>query len=136
MVSINLGTSVAPDWTPTAHATSHTVDWSLATKERATKDTGDWTTKAAGKRSCTIKTENLMSYDAEGGVVELRGMLKAGEEVELKYGYKTEASGDKYEKGIFLVTALSENTPGDGDATYSATFESTGAITTETVSGT
>ncbi|MGL5894836.1 MAG: phage tail tube protein, partial [Bacteroidales bacterium] len=82
MVYMNTSSSgSAPEWKPTLHATSHSVDYSAETKVRKTKDTGKWSKKKVTGNSCTIKVDALRSYDAGVGYSELLKKMKAGEEV-------------------------------------------------------
>jgi len=134
MVYLNTGTAQTPTYTPQAAATSHTVSYSAETKERITKDTasGSWAKKRVTKLSATIKCEALVAYGSAAGLSLLKKAFKAKEEVKVKYSLVDAASSDEYEEGMFVISSLEESSPADGDASYSATLESSGEITTKT----
>lgn len=127
--------SSEPTWSKTAAATNHTISYSAETKERSTKDTenGAFSQKSVTKLSATITVEALTTYNPECGFKSLLKMYKTRKPVKLKYGFAAEESSDEYEEGLFVITSLEENSPADDDATYSATFESTGVVETKTV---
>lgn len=132
MLYVNTAESTTtPVWSPTLHATSHTIDWGAETKVRKTKDTGKWAKKVVTGHSCTIKCDALCSYDAGIGYTELLKMMKLGEEVLLKFSQKSESTGNDYEEGLFVLTAVNQSTPAGEDATYSCTFENSGEILTK-----
>ena len=122
-------------WTPTAAATSHTISYSGETKERVTKDTdnGAFSQKTVTKLSVSITCEALTTFDADMGYDKLLEIMKKREAVKLKYGFTQEATGEKYEEGLFVITSLEQTSPADDDATYTATFENTGNVETKTV---
>ena len=128
----------SPKWTPTAAATSHQISYSGETKERVTKDTGNGTfsEKSVTKLSVSITCEALTTFNAECGFDSLLALMKQRKPVKLKYGFTQEENSDKYEEGMFVITSLEQSSPADDDATYSATFENTGAVETKTASGT
>lgn len=121
-------------YTPQAAATSHTITYSGETKERVTKDTknGAYGEKKVTKLSVSIKCEALVSFGDAAGYDKLLAVMKSREPVKLKYGFATELQGDKYEEGLFVITSLEQTSPAGEDATYSATFENTGAVETKT----
>lgn len=59
-------------------------------------------------------------------------VMKSREPVKLKYGFTEEQANDKYEEGLFVITSLEQTSAAGEDATYSATFENTGAVETKT----
>ena len=71
--------------------------------------------------------------DADMGYDKLLEIMKKREAVKLKYGFTQEATGEKYEEGLFVITSLEQTSPADDDATYTATFENTGNVETKTV---
>lgn len=121
-------------YTPQAAATSHTVTYSGETKERVTKDTanGAYGEKKVTKLSVSIKCEALVSFGDAAGYDKLLEVMKSREPVKLKYGFTEEQANDKYEEGLFVITSLEQTSAAGEDATYSATFENTGAVETKT----
>lgn len=138
LLYVNTGTPTVPVWTPVAHTTSHSIDCSSETKDRMTKDisaNGLWKGKSISGLGVTITCEALMIYDNSFTFKDLLAKWKTGMAMLLKYGYKTgvEQTGDTYEKGEFIISSLSQNTPAGEDGTFSATFENSGEITTQVV---
>lgn len=133
MLYINTSTSEAPDYTPQAAATSHTITYSGETKERITKDTanGAYSEKKVTKLSVSIKCEALVSYGDKAGYSALLKVYKSREPVKLKYGFTQEENGDEYEEGMFVITSLEQSSAAGEDATYSATFENSGEVQTK-----
>lgn len=128
--------SAAPVYTPQAAATSHTITYTGETKERVTKDTGNgaYSEKKVTKLGVSIKCEALTSYGDSAGYDRLLSVFKTREPVKLKYGFAQEEEGDRYEEGLFVITSLEQTSPAGEDATYSATFENSGAVETKTKS--
>lgn len=131
MVFVDTGSSGSPVWTPTAAATSHTISYSGETKERVTKDTenGAFSQKSVTKLSCTVTVEALTVFNADMGYKKLLELFKKREPVKLKYGFTDGEDG--YEEGMFVITSLEESSPADDDASYTCTFENTGAVETK-----
>ena len=123
-----------PTYTPQAAATSHTITYSGETKERVTKDTsnGAYGEKKVTKLSVSIKCEALVSFGDAAGYDKLLEVMKSREPVKLKYGFTQEQAGDKYEEGLFVITSLEQSSAAGEDATYSSTFENSGAVETRT----
>lgn len=119
--------------TPQAAATSHTITYSGETKERVTKDSssGAYSEKKVTKLGVSIKCEALVSFGDEAGYDKLLSVMKTRQPVKLKYGFAQEQTGDKYEEGMFIITSLEQTSAAAEDATYSATFENTGAVETK-----
>ncbi len=135
MLYINTATNgTNPVYTPQAAATSHTITYSGETKERVTKDTGNgaYSQKKVTKLGVSIKCEALVSFGDAAGYDRLLSVMKSREAVKLKYGFAQEESGDKYEEGLFVITSLEQSSAAGEDATYSATFENSGEVTTLT----
>lgn len=121
-------------YTPQAAATSHTITYSGETKERVTKDTanGAYSEKKVTKLGVSIKCEALVSFGDAAGYDKLLDVMKSRQAVKLKYGFAQEESGDKYEEGLFVITSLEQSSAAGEDATYSATFENSGEVLTNT----
>lgn len=135
MVSVDVA-GTGTSYKPTAAATSHSIDYSATTKssKRVTKDSTAslYDHKTVTGLACTIQVEALRDATAEKfGYVEMLKAHKAAKAVKVKYHFADEQSKDNYEEGLFLITKISEKSPADGDATWSATLESTGAIETK-----
>lgn len=124
--------SQTPTYTPQAAATSHTITYTGETKERVTKDTanGAYSEKKVTKLGVSIKCEALVSFGNSAGYDKLLSYMKDRKVVKLKYGFSQEQAGDKYEEGMFIITSLEQTSAAGEDATYSATFENSGEVTT------
>lgn len=123
-----------PVYTAQAAATSHTISYSGETKERVTKDStnGAYSEKKITKLSVSIKCEALVSFGDAAGYDKLLEVMKTRQPVKLKYGFAAEETGDKYEEGLFVITSIEQTASASEDATYSASFENTGAVETKT----
>ncbi len=134
MLYINTGSAATPTYTAQAAATSHTISYTGETKERVTKDTanGAYSEKKVTKLGVSIKCEALVSFGDAAGYDKLLSVMKNREAVKLKYGFSEEVTGDTYEEGMFIITSLEQSSAAGEDATYSATFENTGAVETKT----
>ena len=115
-----------------AAATSHTITYTGETKERVTKDTGNgaFSEKKVTKLGVSIKCEALVSFGEAAGYDKLLEYMKGRKAVKLKYGFAQEQAGDKYEEGLFVITSLEQTSAAGEDATYSATFENSGEVST------
>jgi len=147
LVYVNTGTALAPTWTPAFHCTECGIDHSTEVRTRKTKNTGKSAQKRAGEQSTTITVSALATYNKTGEInyFTLREKQLLGEEVMLKYSGRpaadvtakecdiSEQVGDKYEKGMFIITKVSRNDKKAEDSTMSATFENSLAVTVETV---
>jgi TP901-1 family phage major tail protein len=136
MMFVNTGTAEAPEYTPQAAATNHTITYSGETKERMTKDTevGAYSKRKVTKLAVTIKCDALTSFGDEAGYDKLLAVFKSREEIKLRYGFKEPAAGDKCEEGMFIITNLEQSSQAGEDSTYTATFENSGAVETVDVS--
>lgn len=127
---------------PIAFSTSAKLDISLKTRDIGSKDSGAWDEKAAGKLGWTASSDALMS---ESGLTGTTGEFSA------LYGYMfsrtkitfvfataqgtaptfspvTTGTKTRFE-GSGFITSLSLNAPDGDNATYSVSFEGTGALT-------
>lgn len=121
-----------PAYTPQAAATSHTITYSGEAKERITKDSagGAYSEKKVTKLGVSIKCEALVSFGDTAGYDKLLSIMKKRDAVKLKYGFAQEQANDKFEEGLFVITSLEQTSSAAEDATYSATFENSGEVTT------
>lgn len=132
MLYINTATSDEAVYVAQAAATSHTITYTGETKERVTKDSasGAFSEKKVTKLGVSIKCEALVSFGDTAGYDKLLSIMKGREAVKLKYGFAQEQAGDKYEEGLFVITSLEQTSAAGEDATYSATFENSGEVST------
>lgn len=130
--------------TAVAYATNHTVNISMNTVDRSTKDNGagQWQENGPGLRNWSINTDCLVGDDSNPGlgINALLSKLSSGETVELVFAYKTERTvkdvptqgwtpdSKNQWSGKALVTSLTLNAQNGQDATWSATFTGCGAL--------
>ena len=115
--------------TKVACSTNATLTVSQATRDVTCKDTSGWRGMLTGLKSWTISTEGLFKYDVSEGAEDMLQHLLDGELVILKFS--TEVSGESYVQGSGYASEVSWNAPNAGEnATWSVTFEGTGALTT------
>jgi hypothetical protein len=107
-----------------AHATSHTLGIKMATRNTSNKDSGVFETKAAGRMDVTASCEAMAVY---GDFQKILSAMVLRQPVTLEFGQKDE-NGDLdtsvfYAHGDFLITSFDQNSPDQGNVTYSASFE-------------
>ena len=131
--AIDAGTlAVYVGGTKVACSTNATLTVSQATRSVTCKDTQGWAGSLTGLKSFTIATEGLFKYGVSEGAEDMLEHLLNGDLVLLKFS--TEASGDTYVQGSGYASEVSWNAPNAGEnATWSVTFEGTGALTTGTI---
>ena len=115
--------------TKVACSTNATLTLSQGMRETTCKDTANFRTQLPGLRSWNIATEGMFKYDVSEGAEDMLQYVLDGELVLLKFS--TEAAGESYVQGSGYASEVSWNAPNAGEnATWSVTFEGTGALTT------
>ena len=120
-----------------ACATSCKLDIQANTLETSSKDNGRWTSKQGGKLSWSATSDNLLVMSEYKSLVDA---MIAREAVQLEFDVVSKANDDGVPtegwtfdanngyKGNAIITSISL-TASDGDnATYSVSFEGTGAL--------
>lgn len=125
----------------TGHASSHTIDASAETKAITCKPPlskpigkSMWDEKIVTKKNVTVKADGLVNYgEEESGAGTLMALWDAAAPVLLKGVHRkngeSEAEPDTFMEGYFIITSLNVTANSGEEATYSATFESTGEVT-------
>lgn len=120
-------------------ATSHTMNLTAEVLEISSKDDGKWKNKIPGKLDWNMSTENLYIEADYRGIFEswlkrepigvAFGIVKNSDDDQGKPegGWLLDPKG-QYE-GVAYITSLTTNSPDNGPATYSATFEGAGPLT-------
>jgi TP901-1 family phage major tail protein len=107
-----------------AHAKSHTLSVSGNVIDYSSKTSGDWTEKMAGRLSWTVSTDGLLSYDATNGKYsDLFALMIARTSVTLVIDNE-----EKTYTGEAIISSLEQSAPDDDNATFSVSFEGTGAL--------
>ena len=114
-----------------AHATEGSISLNLDTRDATTKDSSGTRDLLEGVKSGTISVSALYADDATYGVDELMAAWSGRSTLTVKFS--TEVTGDSYWEASAYVTSLEVSAGMEDNATYSATFELTGAITYGTV---
>lgn len=110
-----------------SHATEGSISLNLDTRDATTKDSSGTRDLLEGVKSGTISVSALYADDATYGVDELMTAWSGRSTLTIKFS--TEVTGDSYWSASAYVTSLEVNAGMEDNATYSATFELTGAIT-------
>lgn len=111
------------DGVKVAHAKSHTLSMTMATRNTSNKDTGKFNTKAPGRLDITASSDALVVYD------DLAVMLAAyldREPVHLHFAENVAGSPDEtkfYAEGDFIITNMEINAADEENASYTASFE-------------
>ena len=115
-----------------SHATEGSISLNMDTRDSTTKDAAGQRALLEGVKSGTISVSALYADDATYGVDEL--MTAWANRTTLTVKFSTEVTGDSFWSAAAYVTSLEVNAAMEDNASYSATFELTGAITYGTVS--
>lgn len=124
-------------WTPAAHATSHSIEPSMETRDRVSKDTGKWKKKVASLLGWTASVEALACYDGfsyhsllalmiQRKPVKIK--LSGRDAVDDNDNWKPEEIGDNYLEGMALITGLPKKAPLNEDATFTCSFDGDGPL--------
>lgn len=124
-----------------ALATSCKLSMSAETIDTQSKDSGIWTEKDIKKLSWNCSSENLFSADeAANSYDKLFAMMLARKPIAIKFGIPSNADAGELPDGGWslpasgaysgnvLITSLELNAPDGDKATFSASFEGTGAL--------
>jgi len=143
MANVILGTDLMlfKDNKALAVATSCKLTINANVLETSSKDSGKWVSKQAAKLSWNASSENLYTV---ADYKELVDAMIARTEVELQFSTVSNSDSDngvpsndwtpKAEgyKGNAIITAIDMNAPDGENATYTVSFEGTGALTAVT----
>ena len=113
-----------------AYATEGNFSLSREFTEQLHKDNAGsgWAERSPHTKSATITVSALYADDASStNFNELFTAWDGGTSLTLKFS--TEVTGDDFWSGSFYCESIELNAPDKDDASYSATFISTGAIT-------
>lgn len=135
-----LFTEIGNKFTAIALATSCKLTVSGETLDTASKDSGKWTEKMLKKLSFSASSENCFSADADiNGYDALMTVMLTMKPIKIQVGIPTNADADElpangwespataYE-GMALITSLELNAPDGDKATFSVSFDGTGAL--------
>lgn len=110
------------------HAKSHTISINGNIIDKSSKDEAIWNVKGAGRLGWTCKCDGLTSYDDTLCNYEsLYGKMIARATVTL-ISVNT-SGGVKTYTGSAYISSLELTSPDDDNATFSVSFEGTGALT-------
>lgn len=125
---------------PIAFSSAAKLDISLKTRDIGSKDSGFWDEKAAGKMSWTASSDSLMSDTLTGNSNTYSELYTAMlTRVPVTIVFATAAgtapdftvsavAGKTKFTGSGFITSLSMNAPDGDNASYSVSFEGTGAL--------
>jgi TP901-1 family phage major tail protein len=114
-----------------AHATEGSISLSMDTRDATTKGSSGNRELLESTRSGSISVSALYADDAAYGVNDLMTVFSNRTSVTVKFS--TEVSGDDYWSATAYLTSLEVSAGMEDSATFSASFEITGAITFSTV---
>jgi hypothetical protein len=111
------------DGVKVAHAKSHTLSMTMATRNTSNKDTGKFNTKAPGRLDITASSEALVVYN------DLAVILAAyldRQPVHLHFAENASGSPDEtkfYAEGDFIISNMEINAADEENASYSVSFD-------------
>ena len=114
-----------------AHLTSVTQSFSMATRDASSKDSAGWKESLEGQKSWTMAGDGLFAEDSTYGYEDLYDAWLARTQVTVKQ--TDSVVGDVEYSGAAYITSLERSSPNEDTATFSVTFEGTGAITKATI---
>lgn len=120
------------DGTAIAEQTGASISFSHDLRETSSKDGGGYAKFLEGMRGAEVSCEGLYAYDHAFGADALFDSYTNRSTLNIMF--TTNATGDKKYTATVYLTKLDLNSSGQEDnATYSASFKVTGAITKATV---
>ena len=128
-VLIYTSTDGGSTWKAVAHTSSATLGIEAATIEVTDKGSGGWSEFLGGVKSWTMEGEGFINYGTgapDTGVSDLFDLLIGDSTVQVRF--TTNKTGDRIFSGTALVTSLSQEAPSEDAATYSMSFQGTGAL--------
>jgi hypothetical protein len=128
-----------------AHATSHSLSMTMATRPTSNKDTGKFDSEAVGRIKITASSSNLMVYT---DFATLGAAYLARVPVALTFGEQsgaTEVGGELvggsldttkfYASGNFIITNLEQNASDADNASYTVSFNASDSTFAFSTSG-
>lgn len=123
-----------PTWSVAAHATSHSLSLSMATRETSNKGTGGFVTKATGRIDITGSMEGMYIDDDAYNYEDFMTAMLAKEPLLMIFGKETVAGSEVpdttttggshfYASGLFIITGLDATFPDQANSTYTVNFE-------------
>jgi len=110
------------------HSTSCSVSISMSTISATTKDSNKWEDILPGTRTWSMSSENNLALDAANGIEEVFAILDdADRSVTVKFA--TSDAADRFFSGTAYITEISVDAPDESPATFSISFQGTGALT-------
>ena len=110
-----------------AHATDCSLQVSMALRDASTKSSVGWKANLPGQRSWQISTNGLIAMDVQYNFANLVNL--AINQTKLTIYFKTSNSSDYSFSGYAYLTSVQASAPNNANATYSASFEGTDALT-------
>lgn len=118
--------------TPVAHATSHSLDVEVGTRDVSSKASGKWTESEATRMSFSGSSDGLVSYSDSVGYHKLFELMTSRQPIEiasvLTEDGESPLAGSKMYKGEVILTSLNKSAPDNDNATYSISFTGTGPL--------
>jgi len=123
------------DGTPVAHSTSATLNLSQNLIDTTSKDDNAWRTQVAGDREWSIDVEGMVDYSSTFGFEGLNDLIINQNTASVEfivYDSSSQSTGTKYTGTVNLGESSIEG-PHNDAATFSGTFEGTGALSKSAV---
>lgn len=111
---------------PILHATDCSLQLSQSSRDASTKASAGWKASLPGQRSWAMTNNGLVALDSAYNLAYLMNLIINRTLVTIYM--KTANSGDYYFSGLAWLTSAQLTAPNNNNATYSASFEGTGAL--------
>lgn len=123
---------------PLAFSQSAKLSVNMTSREISSKDSGNWTDKAAGKYDWNASTDGLLNFSITGattGIDQVYNLFIAGLPINLVFAQKTGTTPfhtvdatKKNFSGTALITSIDMNAGEVDSATYTISLEGSGAL--------
>ena len=111
------------------HSTSCSITMGASTVPTTTKDSGQWAETLAGERNWSGSSDQNIALDATLGVEEIFAIFAGAVQQTLTVKFATSDATDRFWTGSARLTDISLSADNEAAATYSISFEGTGALT-------
>lgn len=102
-----------------------TINYNTTDVDTTVKLNAGWTNAEAETNEWDISCDGLLELSCEG-YKKLKKAWREKRKVEVEYGGTKE--GDSFEKGMALISSISESAPLNDRCTFSANFKGTGQL--------
>ena len=131
------------EWFPIGHATSHTLNINMETRDTSNKTSGKWASFAEGRLSWDGSADGLVFYstasDKQDNAYDLKNYIQNRTLLTFRFAHKTVSGGSSeaelvpdetqpYDQGQAYLTTYSETGADEDNFSYSVSFTGLGPL--------